>query len=146
MWNPSFHFVMIGCRQYATRTTLDQITHRLSIEFNVRNTSQIKLNGIILYVSIQRSIFIKEAFNTNFIHYLEEDRELYYMAKYGPSRDLINTYPPLETFLLDLWCIVNETQEINNVSLNSVLSLLLKCFVLSMINENVYSVQVVFRF
>jgi hypothetical protein len=68
------------------------------------------------------------------------------MAKYRPSRDLINTYPPLETFLLDLWCIVNEIREINNVSLNSVISLMFMCFVRSIINAYVYSVQVVFRF
>jgi len=92
------------------------------------------------------NIFINEAFNTNFIRYLKEDLELDYMAKYRPSRVLINTKPPLETFLLYRWCIVNEIREINNVSLNSVISMLFKCFVLSKIIEYVCSVQVVFRF
>jgi len=37
------------------------------------------------------NIFINEALNTNFIHYLKEGLELDYMAKYRLSRDLINT-------------------------------------------------------
>jgi hypothetical protein len=51
----------------------------------------------------------------------------------------------LDTFLLGLWCIFNEIRGVNNVSLNSVISLRVICFLFSIINEYVYSVQVVFH-